>query len=320
MLAMPNKGDADLRLAERHPGCGSGAPVLQRARTSLEAAAYKGNAKPQYSSVRSMVWASIPQSIFRRPTPGRKSEPLRGIPSRDECVISCLGPSVQLTCGLDWHRQIQFSGRFGQADRVRKGCPDFKRGRIRGLPLGNDASNQSIFEQVLIRMSRRLRFEPPRSAGWDRGHGDPRNPTISLRSARDTTMSLVARASFFLLLFPLVTALDAGAANFGGKQGFRPHRGHRRRPQDVSRVWRRGLAAVRCLLHSPIDRNHFLVVLAGVAGGAIAIASMEMFSSTYAFSAGAIPLATSIVRVLGSPEAELARPRAPNRPAISSPR
>jgi hypothetical protein len=44
-VAMPNKGDADLRLAERHPGCGSGAPVLQRARTSLEAAAYKGNAK-----------------------------------------------------------------------------------------------------------------------------------------------------------------------------------------------------------------------------------------------------------------------------------
>jgi hypothetical protein len=77
---------------------------------------------------------------------------------------------------------------------------------------------------------------------------------------------------------------------------------------------------VSCLLHSPIDRNHFLVVLAGVAGGAIAIASMEMFSSTYAFSAGAIPFATSIVRVLGSPEAEFARPRAPNRPAISSPR
>jgi len=67
------------------------------------------------------------------------------------------------------------------------------------------------------------------------------------------------------------------------------------------------------LLHSPVfmfDRAQFLAVLAGAAGGAIAIASMEVFSASTAFPLVAIPFATSIVTVLGSPKAEPAQPRA----------
>ncbi len=59
-----------------------------------------------------------------------------------------------------------------------------------------------------------------------------------------------------------------------------------------------------------IDRKQFLATLAGAAGGAIAIASMEAFSVTTAFPLMAIPFATSIVTVLGSPQAEPAQPRA----------
>ena len=65
--------------------------------------------------------------------------------------------------------------------------------------------------------------------------------------------------------------------------------------------------------HSPVcmfDRTQFLAILAGAAGGAIAIASMEAFSATTAFPLVAIPFATSIVVVLGSPKAEPAQPRA----------
>jgi CBS-domain-containing membrane protein len=53
-----------------------------------------------------------------------------------------------------------------------------------------------------------------------------------------------------------------------------------------------------------------LAILAGAAGGAIAIASMEAFSITTAFPLVAIPFATSIVTVLGSPSAAPAQPRA----------
>jgi len=42
------------------------------------------------------------------------------------------------------------------------------------------------------------------------------------------------------------------------------------------------------------DRARFLAILAGAAGGAIAIASMEAFSITAAFPLVAIPFATSI--------------------------
>jgi CBS-domain-containing membrane protein len=58
------------------------------------------------------------------------------------------------------------------------------------------------------------------------------------------------------------------------------------------------------------DRAQFLAILAGAAGGAIAIASMEALSVRTAFPLMAIPFATSIVMVLGTPKAEPAQPRA----------
>ena len=59
-----------------------------------------------------------------------------------------------------------------------------------------------------------------------------------------------------------------------------------------------------------LDRPQYLAILAGAAGGALAIAAMEEFSITTAFPLMAIPFATSIVMVLGSPKAEPAQPRA----------
>jgi CBS-domain-containing membrane protein len=59
-----------------------------------------------------------------------------------------------------------------------------------------------------------------------------------------------------------------------------------------------------------LDRSQFLAVIAGALGGAIAIAGMEVFSIRTAFPLVAIPFATSIVLVLGSPKAEPAQPRA----------
>ena len=58
------------------------------------------------------------------------------------------------------------------------------------------------------------------------------------------------------------------------------------------------------------DRITFLDVLAGAVGGAIAIAKMEAFSIREEFPLWAIPFATSIVTVLGMPEAKPAQPRA----------
>ena len=57
------------------------------------------------------------------------------------------------------------------------------------------------------------------------------------------------------------------------------------------------------------DRG-LLAIVAGAAGGAIAIGIMEALSVTTAFPLMTIPFATSIVLVLGSPEAEPAQPRA----------
>ena len=56
-------------------------------------------------------------------------------------------------------------------------------------------------------------------------------------------------------------------------------------------------------------RDALAGVVAGL-GGAIAIASMEWFSVTAHFPLAVIPFATSIVLVIGSPEAEPAQPRA----------
>jgi CBS-domain-containing membrane protein len=59
-----------------------------------------------------------------------------------------------------------------------------------------------------------------------------------------------------------------------------------------------------------IERSRVLAIVAGATGGAIAIAVMEAFSARAQFPLVAIPFATSIVLVLGSPTAEPAQPRA----------
>lgn len=59
-----------------------------------------------------------------------------------------------------------------------------------------------------------------------------------------------------------------------------------------------------------VDRSVWLGVAAGAAGGAIAIGLMEAFAMRSAVPIMAVPFATSIVLVLGSPEVEAAQPRA----------
>jgi CBS-domain-containing membrane protein len=56
-------------------------------------------------------------------------------------------------------------------------------------------------------------------------------------------------------------------------------------------------------------RNWWMLT-AGALGGALAIGGMLWFSAFSAFPLAAIPFATSIVLVMGSPEAEPAQPRA----------
>ena len=58
------------------------------------------------------------------------------------------------------------------------------------------------------------------------------------------------------------------------------------------------------------DRTRFLSVLAGAVGGVVAIAVMEAFSIRREVPLWAVPFATSIVLVLGSPTVEPAQPRA----------
>jgi CBS-domain-containing membrane protein len=59
-----------------------------------------------------------------------------------------------------------------------------------------------------------------------------------------------------------------------------------------------------------LDRIRLLAILSGATGGAVAIGSMEMFSAANGFPLAAIPFATSIVMVLGTPDAAPAQPRA----------
>ena len=59
-----------------------------------------------------------------------------------------------------------------------------------------------------------------------------------------------------------------------------------------------------------MERAKLFAVLAGAAGGSIAIGAMEFFSARAAYPLMAIPFATSIVMVMGSPQAEPAQPRA----------
>jgi hypothetical protein len=51
-------------------------------------------------------------------------------------------------------------------------------------------------------------------------------------------------------------------------------------------------------------------VIAGAAGGAVAIALMEVLSEQASFPLIMVPFATSIVLVMGTPDAEPAQPRA----------
>jgi CBS-domain-containing membrane protein len=74
----------------------------------------------------------------------------------------------------------------------------------------------------------------------------------------------------------------------------------------MQRGWRRVLSAA-------ISRNDHRNALAGAVaglGGAIAIGVMEWFSVATHYPLAVIPFATSIVLVIGSPDAEPAQPRA----------
>ena len=59
-----------------------------------------------------------------------------------------------------------------------------------------------------------------------------------------------------------------------------------------------------------MQRLAWIGILAGAAGGAVAIGLMEAFATRAAFPVMSIPFATSIVLVMGSPEIEAAQPRA----------
>jgi CBS-domain-containing membrane protein len=69
--------------------------------------------------------------------------------------------------------------------------------------------------------------------------------------------------------------------------------------------WHRAATAIRRNNH----RNALAGAVAGL-GAAIAIGAMEAFSAAAHMSLAIIPFATSIVLVIGSPEAEPAQPRA----------
>jgi|SRR5580704_2283043 CBS-domain-containing membrane protein len=60
----------------------------------------------------------------------------------------------------------------------------------------------------------------------------------------------------------------------------------------------------------PSSSSQAFGILGGAAGGTIAIGGMEVFSNWRALPLFAIPFATSIVTVFGSPKAEPAQPRA----------
>jgi CBS-domain-containing membrane protein len=74
----------------------------------------------------------------------------------------------------------------------------------------------------------------------------------------------------------------------------------------MKRDWRRAAG-------NAISGNDHRDVLAGAVaglGGALAIGGMELFSAAARYPLAAIPFATSIVLVIGSPDAEPAQPRA----------
>jgi CBS-domain-containing membrane protein len=58
------------------------------------------------------------------------------------------------------------------------------------------------------------------------------------------------------------------------------------------------------------NERQWIAILAGAAGGAAAIAAMEVLAERTAVPLAFIPFATSIVMVMGSPDAKPAQPRA----------
>jgi CBS-domain-containing membrane protein len=58
------------------------------------------------------------------------------------------------------------------------------------------------------------------------------------------------------------------------------------------------------------ETRHIVAIVAGATGAALAVAIMEMASFSTEFPLMLIPFATSIVLVMGAPEAEPAQPRA----------
>ncbi len=62
-------------------------------------------------------------------------------------------------------------------------------------------------------------------------------------------------------------------------------------------------------VHHYIERNPWIVMIVGAAGGAFAIGLMELLSTRTAYPLFAVPFATSIVLVMGSPDAAPAQPR-----------
>jgi CBS-domain-containing membrane protein len=95
----------------------------------------------------------------------------------------------------------------------------------------------------------------------------------------------------------LKSAARSDEPTFGPRRRLHPSRGVTSAAQHV-------VSAPMC------DRTKFIAILAGATGGAVAVAGMETFSARTAFPLAAIPFATSIVTVLGSPKAEPAQPRA----------
>lgn len=63
-------------------------------------------------------------------------------------------------------------------------------------------------------------------------------------------------------------------------------------------------------MFAKLDRRACLAVLAGALGGALAVGGMEAFAARSAIPLMAVPFGTSIVLVLGSPDADAAQPRA----------
>lgn len=61
--------------------------------------------------------------------------------------------------------------------------------------------------------------------------------------------------------------------------------------------------------HDYIERNPLIVMIAGAVGGALAIWLMELLSTRTAYPLFAVPFATSIVLVMGSPDMDAAQPR-----------